>query len=78
MKARRSWDRSLDRISSGIYEYAVRLHRGEHERLARRAASALQFQERLAELKGQIARKRAMPTRIPIVISLDESSVRAA
>jgi hypothetical protein len=46
----RGLDRSLDRISSGIYENAVRLNLREHRRLARWAA-VLQFREKLAELR---------------------------
>ena len=47
------WDRRLDRISSGIYERTVRLHREQHRQLVRRAAM-LQLQEKLAELKEGI------------------------
>jgi hypothetical protein len=47
------WDRRLDRISIGIYENAVRLHRREHEQLARRVA-VLHLQEKLADLKAGI------------------------
>ena len=49
----RGLDRSLDRISSGIYENAVRLNLREHQRLARWAA-VLQFREKLADLREGI------------------------
>jgi hypothetical protein len=51
MRGRHDWDRRLDRISSGIYENAVRLHLREHEQLARRAA-VLEFREKLVDLKA--------------------------
>jgi hypothetical protein len=46
-------DRRLDRISSGIYENAVRLNRQEHQQVARWAA-VLQFREKLADLREGI------------------------
>ena len=46
----RGLNRSLDRISSGIYEHAVGLNRQEHQHVARWAA-VLQFREKLAELR---------------------------
>src|ERR1039458_2245668 len=49
----RGLDRSLDRISSDIYENAVRLNRQEHQRVARWAA-VLQFREKLADLREGI------------------------
>ena len=49
----RGLNRSLDRISSGIYENAVRLNRQEHQRVARWAAM-LQFREKLADLREGI------------------------
>jgi hypothetical protein len=49
----RSLDRSLDRISSGMYQNAVRLHMQEHRQLARWAA-VLQFREKLADLREGI------------------------
>jgi len=49
----RGLDRSLDRISSGIYESAVRLNRQEHQQVARWAA-VLQFREKLADLREGI------------------------
>ena len=55
------WDRRLDRISSGIYENAVRLHRREHEQLARQAA-VLHLREKLADLKAGI---RAIKANVP-------------
>ncbi len=47
------WNRRLDRISSGICENAVRLHRREHRALIRLTA-AFQFRARLAGLKKEI------------------------
>lgn len=35
MRDGRGWDRRLDRISSGIYEHAVRLQRREYRHLVR-------------------------------------------
>jgi hypothetical protein len=57
---------ALDRISSGICENAVRLHRQEHQQLARWAAM-IQLQEQIADLKEGIKAKQAymrvlMPT----------------
>ena len=49
----RGLDHSLDRISSGIHQNAVRLHRQEHQQVARWAA-VLQFREKLAELREGI------------------------
>ena len=49
----RGLDRSLDRISSGIYENAVGLHRQEHRQLARWAA-AVQIREKVAGLREGI------------------------
>ena len=49
----RGLDRSLDRISGGMYENAVRLHLQEHRQLARWAA-VLQFREKLADLREGI------------------------
>jgi hypothetical protein len=46
-------DRALDRISSGIYQNAVRLNRQEQEHVAR-WATVLQFREKLAELREGI------------------------
>ena len=46
-------DRKLDRISSGIYESAVRLNRQEHQQVARWAA-VLQFREKLDDLREGI------------------------
>jgi len=53
MRGGHSWDLPLDRISSGIYENAVRLHLKEHQQLARRVA-ILQLREKLADLKAGI------------------------
>ena len=53
-----SLDRSLDRISSGICESAVRLHRQEHQQLSRWAA-AFQLREQLAGLREEIRARRA-------------------
>jgi hypothetical protein len=50
MGGTRGLNRSLDRISSGIYENAVRLHWREHQQVARWAA-VLQFREKLADLR---------------------------
>lgn len=36
MRGGHGWDRRLDRVSSGIYEHAVRLHRKELQQMARR------------------------------------------
>jgi hypothetical protein len=49
---------SLDRISRGIYENAVGLHREEHQKLARWAAM-LQFREKVAGLRAEIDARRA-------------------
>jgi hypothetical protein len=73
-----SWDRLLDRASSVIYQNSVRLHRAEHERMARRAAAALQFRERLADLKERIARKRAVAAQTSSAAGCDKRSTRAA
>ncbi len=51
-------DRQLDRISSGIYESAVRLREREHQQLVRLAA-AFHFQERLTSLKDELRAIRA-------------------
>ncbi len=53
MRSRHGWSRQLDRISSGIYEHAVRLQRRERQQLACLAA-ALQFRTELAGLKEEI------------------------
>jgi hypothetical protein len=42
------WDRRLDRVSSGIYERAVRLHRKELRQMARRI-HLLDLREKLAD-----------------------------
>ena len=54
----RSLDRSLDRISSGMYENAVRFNMQEHRQLARWAA-VLQFREKLADLREGIKTSQA-------------------
>jgi hypothetical protein len=54
----RGLDRSLDRISSGIYENAVGLHRQEHRQLARWAA-AVQIREKVAGLREGIKARQA-------------------
>ena len=51
MRGRYGWDRRLERLSSGIYENAVRLHRRELRELARRAV-VLQFLQKFAVLKA--------------------------
>ena len=65
----RGLDRSLDRISSGMYESAVRLHLQEHRQLARWAA-VLQFREKLADLReGLKASQTYLKGLIPPVVS---------
>ena len=59
---------SLDRISSGIYENAVGLHRQEHRQLARWAAM-IEFREKVADLRQWInARQTYSKAPIPAVI----------
>ncbi len=84
MRGGRGWDHPLDRIASGIYESAVRLHwcehqqyRKEHQQSVRRAA-ALQFREKIADLKEQITQKQAMLTQTPVVIGCDGADILAA
>ena len=61
-------NRSLDRISSGIYENAVTLHRQEHRQLARWAAM-VEFREKVADLREDInARQTYSTAPIPAVI----------
>jgi hypothetical protein len=74
-------NRSLDRISSGICESAVRLHRQDHQQLAR-WASAFQLQEQLAGLREEIRARRAwlkvsMPPVIWPAIELSTSLERS-
>jgi len=65
----RGLDRSLDRISSGMYESAVRLNLQEHQQLAR-WAEVLQFRERIADLReGLKASQEYLRGLIPPVIS---------
>ena len=84
MRGGRGWDLPLDRISSGIYEKAVRFHRREHQEYRRkhqqliRRAAALEFQEKLADLKEQIKQKRAMPTQTPVGIGCNGLHILAA
>lgn len=84
MRNGRGWNRPFDRISSGIYENAVRLHWREHQQYRRehpqmvRLAMALQFREKLADLKEQIAQRRVMPTPAPVAIGCDSPSILAA
>jgi hypothetical protein len=61
IRAGRTWSRLVDRISSGICENAVRHHRTEHEHMASQAAAALQFRQKLAELKGRLVCKPNTP-----------------
>jgi hypothetical protein len=51
-------ERLFARVSSSLYENAVRLHRAEHLRLAAREWALLQFQEKLTGLKKQIDQRR--------------------
>jgi hypothetical protein len=51
-------DRKLDRISSGIYQHAVRLNRQEYRHVARWAA-VLQFQEKIADLRQGLKASQA-------------------
>ena len=48
----------IERISSGIYENAVELHREEHQNLARWAAM-LQLREKIAGLRETIDARHA-------------------
>ena len=65
----RGLNRSLDRISSGIYENAVGLHRQEHRQLAARWAAMIEFREKLADLREWInARQTYSKASIPAVI----------
>ena len=48
----------IERISSGIYENAVELHREEHQKLARWAAM-LQLREKVAGLREAIDARHA-------------------
>ncbi|MGO9255352.1 MAG: hypothetical protein ACLQU1_03485 [Bryobacteraceae bacterium] len=50
----------LARISSGISAHAAHLQRLDLARLGRGVAAACQFQDMLADLKQQIARKAAL------------------
>jgi len=43
-----------------------------------RLAMALQFREKLADLKEQIAQRRVMPTPAPVAIGCDSPSILAA
>lgn len=63
MGIRQGYDCLLNRISSGICENATKLHRLDLEGLGRRAEAACQFQDRLTDLKEQIAWKAAVRTR---------------
>jgi hypothetical protein len=64
----RGLNRSLDQISSGIYENAVGLHRQEHRQLARWAAM-IELREKVADLREWIdARQTYSKTSIPAVI----------
>ena len=49
---------TLNRISGGIFQNAVRLHRQEHRQLARWAA-VLQFREKVAGLREEIDARQA-------------------
>ena len=71
----RGLDRSLDRISSGIYQNAVRLNRQEHEHVAR-WAGVLQFREKLAELREGIKVSQAYLRELipPVVRPMTEPS----
>jgi hypothetical protein len=70
MRGRHGWDRRLDRLSSGIYENAVRLHRRELRQLAGRAA-VLQFLQKFAALK---AAHKAINASVPSVGFADTSA----
>jgi hypothetical protein len=84
MRGRHGWDRSLDRISNGIYENTVGLHRREHQQYRRehrelvRRAAALQFGEKLAYLKEQLTQNRAMLTRTAVGIGCNGLQTLAA
>jgi hypothetical protein len=75
--AGRRWGGVLDRISRRTYENAVRLHRGEQEQFARRAAAALRAREEVADLKKRIARKQG-DSSVPWVNVFDERTIQAA
>lgn len=72
----RGLDRSLDRISSGIYQNAVRLNRLEHVHVARWAA-VLQFREKLAEIREGIKASQAYLKELipPAVRPMTEPSI---
>jgi hypothetical protein len=59
---------SVDRISTGIYQEAVQSNRRELERILPGAAALAEVRRILADVKRQLAEKRAHP----------ESSARAA
>jgi uncharacterized protein YceH (UPF0502 family) len=52
-------DRMLNRISSGIHKSAIEFHSRENQRFARKAAE-YGLQARVADLKEEVARNRAM------------------
>lgn len=52
-KGGRGWHRQLDRISSGIYENAVKLQQRERQQLVRLAAK-IQYRAHLADLRDEI------------------------
>ena len=63
MRSGHGWDRGLDRLSSSIYENAVRLHRRELRQMAGRTA-LLDLREKLADLKARI---KAVKANVPSV-----------
>jgi hypothetical protein len=78
MGIRHGYDCLLSRISSGMRENATKLNHLDLERLGRRAAAACQFQEMLADLKDQIARKVAMRTESACADGIVELSYKAS
>jgi hypothetical protein len=72
----RGLDQSLDRISKGIYQNAVRRNRQEHEHVAR-WAGVLQFREKLAELREGIKASQAYLKDLipPVVRPMTEPSI---
>src|ERR1035437_6800269 len=77
MGIRLGYDCLLRRISSGMRENATKLNHLDLERLGRPAA-ACQFQETLADLKDQIARKVAMRTESACADGIVELSYKAS
>ena len=68
MSARNYQNNLLARISSGISAKAANLQLLDLTQLGRRAEAACQFQNLLADIKHQIARKSAVRAQMPLAI----------